>query len=284
MNHIQNITTIIFCFLAFTCTHTVEATVNLTFGVYASDKPSSMVKKLRPVLNELEPLLTKYLNDKVTIEMVVAPTYEAGIRSLLAGEYDFSRLGPASYIQVKNKDKSISILAMETKNGKKVFKGLFCVKKDSQITSIHALSGKKVAFGSKDSTIGRYLAQALLLDNHITSKDLLGFEYVGRHDTVGTAVAYGDFDAGALKEDTFEKLVKNGVPIKSLITFPNVTKPWVGRPELPENIATALKKAFIELAHISNNMVIKKFSFVEGEDSDYNKIRHAIKVNNLFFK
>lgn len=281
---IQGLLAVVVSFLFFTHTYSAEANLHLTFGVYASDKPSVLVTKLRPVLNELEPLLSKYLHDTVTIEMMVAPTYEAGIKSLLTGEYDFSRLGPASYIQAKNQDKRINILAMESKNGKKEFNGLFCVKKGSQITSIHSLSGKKIAFGSEHSTIGRYLAQALLLDNHITSKDLHAFEYLGRHDTVGTAVAYGDFDAGALKESTFNKLVKNGVPIKSLIMFPNVTKPWVSRPELPEKYATALRKALIELTDMSQVAAVKKFSFVEGDDKDYKLIRQAIDVNDLFFK
>lgn len=72
------------------------------------------------------------------------------------------------------------------------------------------LRGQTFAFGDERSTIGRYLSQLLLVQHGIRADELLSYEYLGRHDRVGTAVGAGQFDAGALKESTFRKLKKKG--------------------------------------------------------------------------
>lgn len=161
--------------------------LELTFGVYASERASELVEQFRPLLNVLEKTATTSLGEPVSITIKVAPTYEQGIDDLAQGRVDFARFGPASYIEAKLRQSEIAIIAMETLNGKKTFRGLICVKVDSSLTSIDQLKGKRFAFGSAESTIGRYLAQALLVHNGIHAKDLAGFEFLGRHDKVGAA-------------------------------------------------------------------------------------------------
>jgi len=177
----------------------VHADIHLTFGVYTSDKPSSMVKKFRPLLNSLEIKLAEEIGSKVKIKMKVAKSYEEGIQDIVTGRDDISRLGPASYIEVKTQNPGVSILAMESKNGAKKFNGVICVRQDSDIKKVADLKGKRFAFGNQRSTIGRYLSQQFLIKNGIKASDLSSFDYLGRHDRVGEAVAQGKYDAGALK-------------------------------------------------------------------------------------
>lgn len=260
-----------------------RAETRLQFGVYTSDKPSEMVRKFKPVLAVLEKLVSEKIGEPIKIKTEVFNTYEGGIQALVDGEIDFSRLGPASYVTAKEKNPDIDILAMESVNGGKTFKGIICVHEESKINSIQDLKDTNFAFGDPHSTIGRYLAQSVLLDSGIKAKDLASYKYLGRHDKVGSSVSAGQYDAGALKESTFNKLKKNGANLRKLVEFQNVTKPWVSRSGLSEQLKTVLKESLLEINSPEALKAIKKDGFVSGNDRDYDSIRKAINVNPQFF-
>ena len=258
--------------------------ITLSFGVYSSDKPSSMVRQFRPVLNALEKRMTEMHGRPVQIQMHVANSYEKGLDDLVTGKVDFARFGPASYVQAKEADPRVSILVVESNKGRKVFNGVICVSEESPIKEVAQLHGKTFAFGDKRSTIGRYLAQLHLLRHDVKAHDLAHSEYLGRHDAVGAAVGAGRFDAGALKESTFKKLVADGVPIRAIARFPNVTKPWIARGGLPDEVRDLLREALLSVDDPKAMKALKKDRFVEGSDEDYAFIREAMVSNHLFFR
>ena len=215
---------------------TAQAEIKLKFGVYTSDKPTTMVKMFRPLLNVLETNLAGKLGEPVNISLQVASDYDRGIEDLVNGQVDFARMGPASYITSKDRNADLRLLAMESKKGKKVFYGIICVQEQSEIENITQLKGRSFAFGNERSTIGRYLSQHLLAEQGVYASDLSSYEYLGRHDRVGTAVGAGQFDAGALKEGTFKKLKGKGIKIRELSRFVNVTKPWIASSNMSENM------------------------------------------------
>jgi phosphonate transport system substrate-binding protein len=258
------------------------AEVNLTFGTYAAVKPTATAHKFIPFLNYIAKEMTSALGEKVTIKIKIASEYEAGITDLTEGRVDFSRFGPASYVTAKEKNPGIRIIAMETKNGKKTFKGVIAVHSDSTIKSLSDLKGRSFAFGDKLSTIGRYLAQAQLLDAGISGNDLAKYAYLGRHDKVGAAVGRGSFDAGALKENTFKKLQAKNTPIKVLYTFDNTTKPWIANATISPRIYHALSAAILQAEDPEVLENIAKSGFLKGEDSDFDNIRSSMKRSAQF--
>lgn len=131
--------------------------------------------------------------------------------------------------------------------GERNFKGVIAIHADSDLQTLADLKGKRFAFGSPLSTIGRYLSQSYLMDAGIYAKDLASFEFLDRHDVVGMAVAAGEFDAGALKSSTFNKLVESGSPLRKLYEFDNVTKPWVVHPGLDPEVRAAMRKVMLEI-------------------------------------
>lgn len=261
----------------------VGAEVLLNFGVYASDKPSAMVKMFRPTLNALEALLTAKLGEPTRIRLQVASTYNQGIDDLATGRVDFARMGPASYITVKQRNPALQLLAMESNKGSKTFFGIICVQKQSPVLDISQLKGLTFAFGDKRSTIGRYLSQHLLAQQGVHAGDLASYEYLGRHDRVGAAVGAGQFDAGALKESTFKKLRAAGVEIRELARFPNVTKPWIASSNLSPKMVAALREVLLELKDPLALKAIKKSGFLPAVDSDYATIRESMQTNAEFF-
>ncbi len=259
-----------------------QADVTLVFGTYAADKPTVTVRKFKPFLNYLATEMTKVLGEPVTIRMKIAKEYEAGIEQLANGEVDFARFGPASYVTVSERDQGIQIVAMELQDGNKRFNGIIAVHADSSLQSLAELVRHSFAFGDPLSTIGRYLAQSHLLEAGITSEDLAGYDYLGRHDLVGTAVGEGRFTAGALKESTFKKLVKSGVPIRALFEFENVTKPWLAASDMEPRVLDAMRQVMLTTNDPEILDSIAKDGFAEGSDEDYDFIRNAMQHSSMF--
>ncbi|MCW8327428.1 PhnD/SsuA/transferrin family substrate-binding protein [Photobacterium sp. SDRW27] len=256
--------------------------IQLTFGVYTSDKATAMVKQFRPVLNALEAKMTTKLGESVHIRMQISKSYQQGLANLVEGKVDFARFGPSSYILAKQSNPEIKILAIENNKGGKTFNGVICVHKNSSIQSAKELTGKSFAFGDENSTIGRYLSQSYLADHSITAQELDSFEYLGRHDKVGAAVASEQYDAGALKESTFKKLIRNGAPLRVIASFENITKPWIASSSLAPDVVTSLTTSLIELEDPKALKAIKKDGFLPGTDSDYEKVRVAMADKRFF--
>jgi len=261
----------------------IDDEILLTFGVYTADKPSDVVKQFRPVLDVLEVSMSERLGQDVVIKIEVAATYEDGIANIVDGSVDFSRFGPASYTEAKGANPDVEVLAIESEKGEKAFYGIIAVHADSDIQSVDDLKGGSFAFGDELSTIGRFLSQLYLYEHGIQADDLGTYEYLGRHDLVGTAVGAGDFDAGALKEGTFKKLVESGVPIRELARFSNVTKPWFARAGLSEEILVGLRESLLSLDVPEALEALGQDGFLAGDDEDYVTIRKAINENRLFF-
>ncbi len=261
-----------------------QAKVSLVFGTYTSDKPSAMVAQIRPSLNIISRTASEIYGEEIVIRMQVVKTYKEGVDHLVAGKFDIMRLGPASYVMAKERAPDIGILAMENKKGRKFFNGIICVPIDSPLREVREIKGKHFAFGSSRSTLGRYFAQLHLMQNGVLAKDLEGFEYLGRHDKVGRAVGAGLFDAGALEETTFGKLVRKGVPIRALATFSNATRPWIMRSGLDPKLVEALRSAMLALKDAKALKALRFSGFLPGTDADYEPTRQAIRQNPKFFE
>lgn len=261
--------------------------VRIDFGVYASDKPTTIVKQFRPLLDAVEKSMAQRMGRTVRIHMTVAPSYEKGLEDIVSGRVHFSRLGPASYVLAKKEFPALKLLAMETNQGEKSFNGVIAVGAQSSVKSVRDLQGKTFAFGDDQSTIGRFLSQLLLLESGVKASTLASYKYLDRHDAVGAAVADGRYDAGALKEGTFKQQVAAGMGLRALVTFPNVTKPWVVHPSMPEAVARVLQQTLLEL---KDEQAFKQLAsdgadgFALAKDEDYDRIRVSIARNPEFFR
>ncbi len=260
-----------------------ESIPTLTFGVYTSDKPSEMFKKFKPMLRYFEDELATRIEEAPQIKLVIYKTYELALRAFINDEVDFVRFGPASYVIAKGRNPDVRLLAIEENKGKRRFNGIICVREDSPFGSLADLRGKSFAFGDENSTIGRYLSQAELVEAGVTSNDLEKFDYLGRHDKVVAAVLHGKYDAGAAKESTFAKYKEKG--LRELKAFDNVTKPWVARGGIAENQFIALQDVLLKT---TDPDILKTFSkslsgFAPCKDSEYDFVRKGMESSRSFF-
>ncbi len=260
-----------------------ESIPSLSFGVYTSDKPSEMYKKFKPMLRYIEDEIATRIEDSPQIKLVIYKTYELALEAFINGEVDFVRFGPASYVIAKDRNPEVRLLAIEENKGKRRFNGIILVREDSPFLSLNDLSGSSFAFGDENSTIGRYLSQAELVEAGLTVEDLQSYDYLGRHDRVVAAVLHGKYDAGAAKESTFAKYKEKG--LRALRSFDNVTKPWVARSNIAEDHFVALQDV---LLNTSKPEILKTFSkslsgFAPCEDSEYDFVREGMERSKLFF-
>jgi len=220
--------------------------VELTFGVYSSDKATVMYKMFIPIVRHLQESTEAKLKRPADIFIKIFRTYDEGIDAQVKGQVDLVRFGPASYILARAKNPNISLIAMESIEGEKRFQGMIFVLKNSPIECLQDVKGKRFAFGDHNSTIGRYLAQAELVKAGIYGDDLKEYRYLGRHDKVVKAVLLRDYEAGSAKESTFNKYNQKN-ELRVIHRFDNVTKPWITREGLDTATVKALKETLLSL-------------------------------------
>ena len=252
----------------------------ITFGVYTSDKPTTMYGKFKPILAYLEDRLGR-AGVNTGIEIKIYSSYSGALDAVVNGEVDFARFGPASYVLAKDRNKDIGLLAMEHKQNQKRFYGIFIVPQSSLITSLDQIRGKSFAFGDKNSTIGRYLSQAELVKVGVHAGDLESYAYLGRHDKVALAVAAGNYDAGVVKENTYKKYAASK-RLKEIGRFPNVTKPWVVRAGFDEKLFGIVQQALWELKDKKILKNLKQDGFLPAKDDDYEFVRQGMQRSKNF--
>ena len=257
------------------------APVKVTFGTYAFRKPTEVWKQFQPVTVELSRLLSAELGESVTVDLAVVKTYEECLDQLVTGKIDVVRLGPSSYVLAKERNPRIQILAAENEDSRKV--GLIVVRDDSPIRTLADLAGKRFAFGDDQSTIGRFLSQAELVQAGVLGRDLAHWQYLERHDIVFKAVEIGDYDAGALHADTFNELSeKAATKLRVLHAFDNVPKPWIARAELDPRISAALRKSLLAMKDPAVLKSLKVPGFVPSADKDFDVVRKGMRDAERF--
>jgi len=253
-----------------------QAKVTLVLGLYPSEKPRNMVQAFRPSLNAVQDIMEARLGDQVEIRIQMLSDYVTALNAVVAGEVDFARLGPASYVIGKREQPGLELLAMENSNGGVTWEGLIVVRDDSDVLSVADLKGRSFAFVSERSTLGRFFPQAYLAKAGITAADLRDYAYVGHHEAVGLAVWTGRFDAGAMNSRIYDKLVRRGLRLRTIAAFENVTRAWVARAGLPVEIAESLRSALLDLDDPNLLMALGFDGFLPGSDTYYEATRRVI--------
>jgi len=196
---------------------------------------------------------------------------------------DFARLGAASYVIAKKSAPGLELLALENDGGDKYYQGVIFTRADSGVNSLADLKGKRFAFGDSHSTAGRYLSQYALLRAGVRAKDLADYQYLGRHDRVAEAVWRGDFAAGAVKEDVFLRMQKEGRAIRPLAWMKNVTGPWAAREGLTPRLVASLRNALLNISGPAVLAAIGKQGFLPHAKGDLDLVTDAMGENPRFF-
>lgn len=259
------------------------APVELKFGLYSFKKPTDVYRSFMVAIDDLDASLSKALGRPVSINLKIYKTYDECLDHFVAGDVDFVRFGPASYVLAKSRQEDIQLLVAEKEDIVDSMSGVIAVRASSPIHCLADLKGRKFAFGDDSSTIGRYLSQAELVAAGIHAADLSGFKYLDRHDKVFKAVEIGDFDAGALHYATYQENNRGG-QLRELVRFKNVGKPWIARAGLEPRLVEGLRQSLLGITDEKVLGALCVSGFVRTQDKDFDVIRDGMRKSGEFLQ
>ena len=202
-----------------------------------------------PVLDQIG----KKLN--ICFDLKVLPGIQLFERELLAGKPDFAFMNPYHLLPAKTDQGYIPIVA----DGKNKLSGIIVVRKDSGISSLKDLNGKKLAFPAPNAMAASLLIRFALDQNNIQITP----EYVKTHGNVYRSVALGDYIAGGGVNNTFKRespVLQN--ELRVLFETPKIMPhPVAVHPRVPVQIRQAVARTFVELGKDSN--MVKKLDQIQ---------------------
>ena len=252
-----------------------EETLTLTVHPYLP------VKEIVTRFTPLADYLGKEIGRPVSVR--VGRDYDEHIVHVGKDRADIAFMGPSSYLMVVAKYGKKPLLARLETDGNPLFRGYFIVRQDSPLKSLADLKGKRMAFGDRDSTMSHLVPQYMLEKAGVPLDKLADYKFLGSHNNVVLAVLSGDFDAGAVKDEVFDKYAKQG--LRALANTPYYSDHvFVTRSTLAPGIIQALRSAMLRLKDTPDGREILEAikphttALVPAADTDYDNLRQVLKA------
>jgi phosphonate transport system substrate-binding protein len=207
--------------------------------------------------------------------------YEEHIGVVGRDEADIAFLGPASLLAVERKYGAKALLGRLETAGRAELYGHIVVRADSPLQKLADLRGKRMAFGDPQSTMSYLVPKAVLQAAGIAESDFAVASFVGNHDNIASAVLAGNFDAGAVKDETFDKFATRG--LRSLAELPHVADhAFVATRRVPDELVVRLRVALQGLRDSESGRAILKglqpnlTAIIPAQGRDYDSLRRLL--------
>ncbi|MCP1201128.1 phosphonate ABC transporter substrate-binding protein [Notoacmeibacter sp. MSK16QG-6] len=134
------------------------------------------------------------------VKLFPAADYDGTIQGLLGGTLDYAELGASGYAKayLEDPDAVEPILTTVQTDGSTGYHSVMVARKDSGMTKLEDMKGKKLGFADPDSTSG-FLVPSVTLPEAVGMpvKEFFGETgFGGGHENLVLGVVKGDFDAG----------------------------------------------------------------------------------------
>lgn len=213
-----------------------------------------------------------------SVEVHIGQNYDEHVDAIGSDSVDIAYMGPVPYVKLVSKYGAKPLLARQVINGKPFLKGEIIVRKESPLQSLAELKGKRFVFTDATSTMGSVLPQKMLLQAGVPLTSLAGYKFIEGHDNVALAVLAGDFDAGAVKEEVFQKYEPKG--LRALAHLPEVYDHlFVTSSKLPASMVDSIRRLLLDMDKTAEGKSImvaihpQMTALVPAKDSDYDSLR-----------
>lgn len=230
----------------------------------------------------------------VPVKVFTPADYDGVIQGLLGGTIDMAWLGASSYAKVYLTDpEAVDVALVKTNlDGSFTYHSIGIARKDSGITSLADMKGKRFGFGDPNSTSG-YLIPSVEIPQ-ATGGTMENGNYFGEvvftggHEQTIVAVANGDVDAGVTWADglgAWEDGYNSGALRKAadagLVDMNDLVEIWKSKP-IPEG-PVVLRRALP--AEVKETMIALTMGLIEkdkdcaygvaaGETAGFSPITH----------
>lgn len=167
----------------------------LRIGLDGSENESDQVRNTQCVADGL-----KAATGVSDVQIFPSPDYNGVIQGLLGGTIDIASMGASSYAAIYLKDPNavMPILTTAGSDGSTGYYSVMVARKDSGMTTLEDMKGKKLGFADPDSTSG-YLVPNVALPKALgmpVDQFFGSTGFGGGHENLVLAVLDGQFDAG----------------------------------------------------------------------------------------
>lgn len=249
----------------------------LTLGVHPYLAPAEVTRRFAP----LAEYLTKATGSTVSVK--IAKSYQEHLDAVGQDQVDIGFMGPASYVEMIDRYGHKPLLGRLEISGKPSLYGVIAVRANGPIRNLQDLNGKRFAFGDQNSTMGYVVPYYVLAQAGVTIDKLRSHAFLNSHMNVVLGVLAGDFDAGAMKGEVFEKYQSRGLRV--LATTPEISEHvFIARKSLPADLIVSLRQALLALkTHPQGKAAMHALNpemtgVVPATDRDYDNLRTIFKA------
>ena len=264
------------------CTSTKNRAVALRISMIPTMNPGKIIRESTPFIDYLE----KETGAKV--ELTVPTNYAAVVEAMASDRVDIAYLGGFTYIQASARAGAKPLVQRQKDQ---TFHSLFITQPDSAILSLGDLKGHSFAFGDVNSTSGHLMPAYFMRQRGVDQAVIDKAIYTGGHDATGLAVANKKVDAGAMDEQVFARMIKEGQLSESQVRV-FYTSPsffdyvWAARQGLDRGMTERFANAMLKLNQgTPEQQPILRFlnasKYVRAVDASYNPLRQAARDTGL---
>lgn len=170
-------------------------------------------------------LKTHFQRQGIELDWVLYSSYDALVEAFATREIDLAWNGPISYVKIKQRlNDPCRVVAMRDVDVD--FTSQSIARRDSTITSLEDLKGKRLALGSRGSAQAGLLPYYFLTQHGLDpQRDLAACTFaedrqpspLSDERAVIELVLKGEYDAGAVSRRTLEVLSEQGQPLQDTI-------------------------------------------------------------------
>lgn len=246
-----------------------------TLGVHPYLPEQELIRRFQGLVNYLAEQLGEPVNLKISRD------YESHIEHAGNNALDIAYMGPSSYVTMTSRYGKRPLLARLEVNHDPHFMGVIIVHKDSGITNLQQLAGKRFAFGSAHSTMSYIVPRYMLMKAGVELGALESYKFLGNHRNVALGILLGEFDAGAVKEEVYEDFIGHG--LVALKKTPAISEHvFIARNGMPVSRLEKIRKAFIGLSSTPKGSEVLSAikpdvtGLVVASDQDYDNLRQMM--------
>jgi len=243
----------------------------LTLLIHPFLPPPELYKKFTPLAD----YLSQETGKKIAIK--ISPSYQQHIDAVGKEQMDLAYMGPVAYVEMVKQYGQKPLLACQEVNGKPFLHGMIIVKADSPVKTLAGLSGKRFAFVDPESTMGYVLPRFMLREAGVEINQLAQGDFLKSHTNVALSVLNGFYDAGAVKDETFDTYQGRGLTMLAM-SPPIHEHIVVANRQLSESLAATIGKALHALKDKEVLTAIQSTltGFVPVKDTDYDPLRQVM--------
>lgn len=243
------------------------------FIILPVENVSVMYEKFLPLKEYLE----KAVSRKIILK--IAQNYQEAIESIGTGQSQLAYLDPSAYCEARQRYRVVP-LAKAVRSGASTYKSVIVARKDSQISRIVDVKGKRLALGNIRSSSSHLIPAVMFKEVGITMKDFESVEYLEHEDRIALSVLSRKNDVGGLSESVAIKYINDGLRIiKTSEAIPQFS--LCAYSGLPDDLRNRLKQALLAITPEKSPDLIKAMKDINGfsptGDRDFDVVRVMIK-------